>query len=61
MAHTKPIFDVDGNVLEGCSQMNHEDKLISDNWMEFLTCMEVVGRDTEILILTLNGVSNVNK
>jgi len=31
MAHTKPIFDVDGNVLEGCSHMNHEDKLISDN------------------------------
>jgi len=28
MAHTKPIFDVDGNVLEGYSQMNHEDKLI---------------------------------
>ena len=61
MAHTKPIFDVDGNVLEGCSQINHEDKLISDNWMEFLTCMEVARRDTKILTLTLNGISNVRR
>ena len=61
MAHSKPIFDMDGNVLEGCSQINHEDKLISDNWMEFLTCMEVAGRDPEMLTLTLNGISNVKK
>ena len=31
MASSKPIFDVDGNVLEGCSQMKVEEKLISDN------------------------------
>jgi len=41
--------------------MNHEDKLISNNWMEFLTCMEVAGRDLEMLTLTLNGISNVKK
>ena len=61
VTHTKPIFDVDDNVLEGCSQINHEDKLISNNWIEFLTCMEVVGRDTKILTLTLNEISNVKK
>jgi len=25
MAHMKSNFDVNGNILEGCSQMNHED------------------------------------
>jgi len=61
MTHAKPIFDVDGNVLEGYSQINHEDKLISDNWMEFLTCMEFARRDPKLLTLTLNGISNVKK
>jgi len=61
MASTRPIFDVEGNVLEGCLQMNNEDKLISENWMEFLMCMEAAGRDPEILILTLKGISNVRK
>jgi len=61
MAHIKPIFDVDGNVLEGCSQINHEDKLIYDNWMEFLMCMGFAGRNPEMLTLTLNGISNVKK
>lgn len=61
MARSKPIFDVDGNVLEGCSQTNHEDKLISNNWMEFMTCMEVAGRDREMLILAFKGIQNVAK
>jgi len=59
MATSKPIFDVDGNVLHGCSQINHEDKLISDNWIEFMTFMEVAGRDSEMLSLALRGISNV--
>ena len=28
MASNKPNFAVDGTILEGCSQMEHEDKLI---------------------------------
>jgi len=31
MVSSKPIFDVDGNVLEGCLQMKVKEKLISDN------------------------------
>ena len=61
MASSKPIFDVDGNVLEGCSQMKVEEKLISDNWMEFMSCLEVAGKDPKILSLALKGISNVTK
>ena len=44
-AAKKPIFSTDGTVLEGCSQTQHEDKLISDTWLEFMDCMEIAGRD----------------
>ncbi|KAJ8428989.1 hypothetical protein Cgig2_027718 [Carnegiea gigantea] len=59
MASSKPIFDVDDNVLDGCLQMKVEEKLIFDNWMEFMTCLEVVGKDPEMLSLALKGISNV--
>jgi len=45
MSSSKPIFDVDGNILNGRSQMEHEDKLISRNWLGFLDCMQVGSRD----------------
>ena len=47
MSSRKPIFDVDGAILEGCSQMEHEDRLISKNWLDFLDCMQVAGRNPE--------------
>ncbi|KAJ8442153.1 hypothetical protein Cgig2_015494 [Carnegiea gigantea] len=39
MPSSKPIFDVNDILLERCSQMMYEDKLISNNWLEFLDCM----------------------
>jgi len=59
MASVKPIFNVDDNVSERCSQMNVEDKLISNSWMEFISCMEVTGRNPKMLSLALRGISNV--
>ena len=41
--------------------MNHEDKLISENRMEFLMCFEVARRDPKILTLILKEISNVKK
>ena len=61
MTRGKPIIDVDDNVLQGCSEMNNEDKLFFENWMEYLTCMEVVGRDLKIVIVTLNWIPNMKK
>ena len=61
MASSKPIFDVNGILLEGCSQMMHEDKLISNNWLEFLDCMRIVGRDSEKLTLVGKRIQNVVK
>jgi len=34
-ASSKPIFDVNGICLEGCSQVMHEDRLILHNWSSF--------------------------
>jgi len=58
MSSRKPIFDVDGTILEGCSQMEHEDRLISKNWLDFLDCMQVAGRDPEKLTLVSKGIKN---
>jgi len=49
-ASNKPIFDVNGILLEGCSQVMHE--LISHNWLEFLDCMQIVGRDPQNSLLS---------
>ena len=61
MAASKPIFHVDGTLLEGRSQMEHEDKLISRNWLEFLNCMQVARRDVEKLTIIRRGVHNFLK
>jgi len=60
-ASSKPIFDVNGIVLEGCSQVMHEDRLILHNWLEFLDCMQIVGRDPEKLTLVGKRIENVLK
>jgi hypothetical protein len=39
LATSKPIFDCDGNVLEGCSKTDSESNLISDAWAQFFKCM----------------------
>jgi len=44
LAGKKPIFSTDGTVLEVCSQTQHEGKLISYTWLEFMDCMEIAGR-----------------
>ncbi|KAJ8441658.1 hypothetical protein Cgig2_019045 [Carnegiea gigantea] len=52
---------VDGTVLEGCSQMHQEDKLISDSWLEFMDCMEIAGRDPQKLMIALKGIQEISK
>ncbi|KAJ8427587.1 hypothetical protein Cgig2_006651 [Carnegiea gigantea] len=61
MVGSKPIFDVNGIILEGHSQMEHEDKLILRNWLDFLDCTPVARRDLEMLILVSKGIQNILK
>ena len=61
MAASKPFFDVGGTLLEGCSQIEQEDKLISRNWLEFLDCMQMAGRDSEKLSLVSKAIHRVLK
>ena len=61
MAANKPIFAVDGTLLEGHSQMEHEDKLISRNWLEFLDCMQAAERDVEKLTLINQRICDASK
>ena len=61
MSASKPIFYVDGTILEGRSQMEHEDKLISRNLFDFLDCMQIAGRDSGKLTLVSKGIQNVLK
>ncbi|KAJ8425540.1 hypothetical protein Cgig2_033138 [Carnegiea gigantea] len=56
MASSKPIFNVNSTLLEGCSQMMHKDKLISNNWVEFLECI-----DPDKLTLVGKIIQNVVK
>jgi len=60
-ASSKPIFDVNVILLEGCSQVMHEDRLISHNWLEFLDCMQIAGRDPKKLTLVGKRIQNVLK
>ncbi|XP_058753620.1 protein FAR1-RELATED SEQUENCE 5-like [Vicia villosa] len=61
-ATSKPIFDCDGNVLEGCSKFESESKLISDAWAQFLKCMHMAGTSKEKLLLIINdGASTESK
>ena len=46
IAAYKSIFDVDGTLLEGQSQIEQEDKLILRNWLDFLASMQMAGRDS---------------
>jgi len=59
MAASKPFYDVDGTLLEGRSQIEQEDKLISRNWLEFLDCMQMAGRDSEKLSLVSKAIHRV--
>lgn len=61
MAASKPIFNVDGTLLEVRFQMQHEEKLISRNWLNFLNCMHMAGRDQEKLTIVSKGIQNVLK
>lgn len=58
MAASKPIFNVDGTLLEVRFQMQHEEKLISRNWLKFLDCMHMAG---EKLTIVSKGIQNVLK
>ncbi|KAJ8437846.1 hypothetical protein Cgig2_000400 [Carnegiea gigantea] len=49
------------NVNSRCSQIVHEDKLISNNWLGFLDCMQIVGRDSEKLTLIGKRIQYVLK
>ncbi|KAJ8443465.1 LOW QUALITY PROTEIN: hypothetical protein Cgig2_026252 [Carnegiea gigantea] len=44
-----------------CSQIMHENKLISNNWLEFLDCMRIAGRDWKKLTLIGKRIQNVVK
>jgi len=61
MAASKPNFDVDGTLLEGRSQIEQEDKLISGNWSDFLGYMQMAGRDPKNLTIVSKGIHNVMK
>ncbi|KAJ8424651.1 hypothetical protein Cgig2_016920 [Carnegiea gigantea] len=41
--------------------MMHKDKLISNNWVEFLECMRITGRDPDKLTLVRKRIQNVVK
>ena len=60
LAANKPVFSMDGTVLEGCSR-THEDKLISDTWLEFMDCMEIAGRDPQKLTIALKEIREISK
>ncbi|KAJ8419939.1 hypothetical protein Cgig2_014443 [Carnegiea gigantea] len=61
MASSKLIFDVNDILLYGCSQMEQDGKLISNNWLEFLDCMQIVGRDPKKLALVGKRIQYVLK
>jgi len=61
MSASNQFFYVHGTILEGCSQLEYEDKLISRNWLDFLDCMQVTGRDPKKHTLVSKGIQNVLK
>jgi len=61
MAAYNPVFYVDSTLLEGRSQIEHEDRLISKNWLDFLGCMQMAGRDIEKLTVISKGIHSVIK
>ena len=61
MVASKLIFNVNGILLEMCSQMENEDRLISNNWFAFLDCMQLAGRDPEKLNRVRKRIQNVLK
>jgi len=52
---------VDGILLEGRSQIEQEDKLISRKWLDFLACMQMAGRDPKKLTSISKGIHSVMK
>ncbi|KAJ1435398.1 Zinc finger, PMZ-type [Sesbania bispinosa] len=61
LATSKPIFDVDGNVMEGSSELTSESQLIADAWNHLFTCMHKVVQCKENFLLVINGVVNIEK
>ena len=61
MAASKPIFNIDGTLLEAHFQMEHEEKLILRNWLDFLDCMQAAEKDSEKLTIVSKGIQNVLK
>ncbi|KAJ8434660.1 hypothetical protein Cgig2_030046 [Carnegiea gigantea] len=61
MVASKPVFNIDGTLLEGHSQMEHKEKLVSRNWLDFLDCMQVAGRDPEKLTIVSKEVKDLGR
>ena len=61
MAANKPIFYGDGSLLEGRSQIEQEDRLISRIWLDFLGCMQMAGRYPEKRTVISKGIHSVMK
>jgi len=61
MAAYKLIFDVDGTFLEGRSQIEQEDRLISRNWLYFLGCMQMAGREPKKLTVISKEIHSIMK
>ncbi|KAJ8430633.1 hypothetical protein Cgig2_026378 [Carnegiea gigantea] len=57
---SKPIFELNGIILEGRPYLEYEDKLISRNWLDFSDSMQVTGRDLEKLTLVSKQKMSLN-
>ncbi|KAJ8450472.1 hypothetical protein Cgig2_002157 [Carnegiea gigantea] len=71
MAVNRPNFAVDGTIVGGRYQMEHENKLLGlyassskrlgKAWLDFLDCMQVARRDLEKLTLVSKKIQNILK
>ncbi|PNY09356.1 protein FAR1-related sequence 5-like [Trifolium pratense] len=61
LATKQPIFDVDGNLLEGCAATEKESQLISKAWNHLFKCMHMAGQHKEKLHLIINECVKIEK
>uniref|UniRef100_A0A7C9EM94 Uncharacterized protein n=1 Tax=Opuntia streptacantha TaxID=393608 RepID=A0A7C9EM94_OPUST len=52
---------MDSTLLKGRSQIEQEDKLLLRDWLEFLDCMQIIGRGSENLTLISKEIHSVLK
>lgn len=52
-------MDKVGNVLNACSKLESESKLIFDAWAQLFKCMHMAGTCKEKLLLVINEASNI--